>query len=147
VKEGMMSLEENSLYVQVSERYEWFKGESKKHKRLTRILWLASSITSLLIAFGTNFSFTVFDSISSHKISAGLALALPLLTAYVVLRTPEKLWILETSFRNRLGDLRTRIRFAAEKNTNFNRDAFEKEVFEILTEANQKWVDVKQGSG
>ena len=130
-----MSLDKNSLYVRVRCSHEWFKKGAKKHRRLNRYLWLASSITSLLIAFSANFSFTVLGSVSSLQISAALALALPVLTAYVVLRTPEKLWILETSIRNRLSDLRARIEFAAEKNASFDRDAFEKEFFETMAEA------------
>ncbi|MCH7676743.1 hypothetical protein IH879_17625 [candidate division KSB1 bacterium] len=142
-----MSIQEDKLYKKVTDRYKWFEDEAKKHRRLNRILWLGASIISVLVAITAAFDFTIFNVIKSRQISVILALILPLVTGYVVLRTPEKLWILETSIRNRLKDLSVELEFQFERNPKFNRQDFEKKYLALMAESNDKWVDIKRGAG
>lgn len=153
-----MSIDRDPLYLRVAETKHRFQDEAAKHRRLNRRLWWASALLSVAIAFTANFPFIVeiplvvrslsgFDSVSSSSISAALALVLPMVTAYVLLRTPEKLWILETHARNRLRDLLVRMELAAERQDGFDRARFEKEYFEIMAQANERWAEAKQGSG
>ena len=142
-----MSIEDDKLYKEVIERYRWFRDEAKKHKRLNRSLWLGSSIISVLVAITAAFEFTIINGINSHHISTILALILPLVTGYVVLRTPEKLWIFEISTRNRLKNLSKELEFEFDRNKNFDRQGFEKKYLEIMAESNDKWVEIKQRTG
>ncbi len=142
-----MSIQEDKLYKKVTDRYKWFEDEAKKHRRLNRILWLGSSIISVLVAITAAFDFTIFNVIKSRQISVILALILPLVTGYLVLRTPEKLWILETSIRNRLKDLSVELEFQFERNPKFNRQDFEKKFLALMAESNDKWVEIKRGAG
>ncbi len=115
---------EEKLYKEITNRYKWFKVQATKHKRLNRTLWLTSAIISVI-----------------------LAIILPLVTGYVMLRTPEKLWILETSYRNQLKNLSLQLEFQFERNPKFDRQDFEKKYFDLMTEANDKRVDIKSGGG
>lgn len=142
-----MSIEEDKLWKKVTGRYKWFADEAKKHRRLYRILWLGASIISVLVAITAAFDFTIFNVIKSRQISAILALILPLVTGYVVLRTPETLWILETSIRNRLKDLSVELEFQFERDPKFDRQDFEKKYLAIMAESNDKWVEIKRGAG
>lgn len=138
--------EENSLYKKVTNKAEWYTKAANKHRRLNRILWAASSTISVLIAIFSAFDFLLFGEIKSQQISTVLALILPFVTGYVVLRSPEKLWIMETFTRNRLKDLTTEIEFQYERNKDFDREDFEQKFLDIMSESNEKWADIKSGS-
>ncbi len=142
-----MSIKEEKLYKKVTDSYKWFNDEAKKHRRLHRRLWLGSSIISVLVAITAAFDFTIFSVIKSQQITVILALILPLVTAYVVLRTPEKLWILETSTRNRLKDLSVDLEFRFERDPKFDRQHSEKKYLAIMAESNDIWVEIKRGAG
>ncbi len=142
-----MSIQEDKLYKKVTDTSKWFEAEASKHRRLNRILWLASSVISVLVAITAAFDFTIFNVIKSRQISAILALILPLVTGYVVLRTPETLWILETSIRNRLKDLSVELEFQFERDPKFDRQDLEKKYLAIMAESNDKWVEIKRGAG
>lgn len=142
-----MSIGEDKLYNIVTDRCSWFEKEAKKHKWLHRVLWLVASIISVLVAMTATFNFTISNVIKSQQISAILALILPLVTGYVVLRTPEKLWILETNIKNRLKDLSIELEFQFERDPKFNRQDFEKKYLAIMAESNDKWVEIKRGAG
>ena len=137
----------DKLYQKVTKSSEWFEKEAKKHKRLNRQLWLASSIISILVAITTAIDFSLFNAIKSQLIATILAIILPVVTAYIVLRTPEKLWILETSIRNRLRSLGTELEFQIERDINYDRGEFEKEYIAIMNESSEKWVEIKQTAG
>ena len=143
---SIKSIKDDTLYKKVAERYKWFEDEANKHKELHRFLWLGASIISVLVAMTSAFEFAIYV-IKSHHISTFLALCLPLVTGYVVLRNPEKLWVLETAIRNRLKDLSIELEFQFERDPKFDREELEKKYLAILAESNDKWVDIKQGAG
>ena len=109
-----MKIEENKLYSIVSAKLEIFRKEAKKHKILHRTTWWSTTFISLAIAFTSNFEFVVLHSFKSSQIAAVLGIILPAVTAYIVLRSPERLWIFEISVRNRLSDLKDQIVVAHE---------------------------------
>lgn len=141
-----MSLENDPLYDKVAEQRDWFRNEAKKHKRLNRWLWLASTVISVLIALGTSFVVTVGPA-TTAQVAAGLAIVLPAVTAYAVLRSPEQLWILETSMRNRLSDLLTRMELEHHDNRTFDRTEIRREFLALMKEADTGWSEIKKGSG
>ncbi len=142
----LMSIEDDPLYEKVIDSYDKFKKEAKKHKRLNRMLWWAASAISVGVAITATLDI-VFKGNNLQTYSAILALILPLVTGYVVMRTPEKLWILETSTRNCLKDLSDELEFEYTRNPEFDRKPFEKRYLEIMADASSKWVKTKQGTG
>jgi len=140
-----MELKEDLLYQNLDKRRRWFVGEATKHKRLNRWLWLVSIVLSMLIALGTNFDLSL-GPITSSQLGAGLAILLPAMTAYTVLRSPERLWILETNIRNQLSDLQTRMELEFQENPSFDRKAIREAFLLLMEEANAKWTEIKRGS-
>lgn len=59
LQEAVMDLVLDPLYKKVAEQRRWLAREAKKHRRLTRWLWLVSSLVSVLVALGTNFDVQV----------------------------------------------------------------------------------------
>jgi hypothetical protein len=136
-------LEKDPLYGELSDRKRWFSKEADKHKTLHRSLWVVSSVLSILIALGTTFD-TTLGVVGTAQLAAGLAIVLPAVTAYMVLRSPEQLWIMEIHARNRLGDLATRMKLAYHDDPDFDRTSIRGEYFEVMKEANERWVAIKQ---
>ena len=146
-KKRTLYQQDNTLYKLVCDMYERFKGEAKKHKRLSRSLWWISAIISLIIAVCNNFDFAILDeAIESKHISALLALILPMVTAYIVFRTPQKLWINEISTRNQLSNLIAKIELGYARNDDFDEKPLENEFIKILKKADKEWVNIKQSS-
>lgn len=123
------------------------KGHSKQathHKMLHRSLWATSSILSVLIAITTAFDFSLFN-IPSKNIATLFAIILPMVTSYIVLRSPEKLWIHEINIRNQLFDLKTELELLTKRNAEFNPADFEQRYLAIMATANKKWIEIKEG--
>jgi hypothetical protein len=139
------SLHNDPLYQELVDRKRGFKREAEKHKILHRGLWALSALLSILVALGTNFSIPV-GPVASADLSAGLAIVLPALTAYTVLRSPEQLWILEIQTRNRLSDLQTRMELAFHEDPGFDRTPIREAYFEVMAGANEEWATLKKSS-
>ena len=139
-------LKQDTLYKKVCDSISFYKNEGRKHKRMNRSLWLTATVISVLVAITSAVDIPIGNEKIIHSISAVLAIILPAVTGYVVLRTPEKLWILETSIRNRLKDLSAEIEFQYEHDKNYDRKEFEKKYLSIMAESNKKWVDIKSGT-
>lgn len=123
------------------------KGHSKQathHKMLHRSLWGASSIISVLIAVTTAFDFSLLN-IPSKNIATLFAIILPMVTSYMVLRSPEKLWIHEINIRNQLLDLHTELNLLTKRNAEFDPAAFEQRYLAVMATANKKWIEIKEG--
>jgi hypothetical protein len=135
----------DALLNAVDQQVRSFKKEARKHKRLWRALWFGSSLISLLIAFLTNFSFDI-PWVSSDDVAAGLAILLPVISGYIVLRSPEPLWIHEVVTRNKLADLETKIRLGIARQPDFDTSVFDQEFFEIMNEASERWAALKGGA-
>lgn len=133
----------NLLLEKVKEKSAFFKKEANKHKHLNVFLWWVSTIISLSIAILSNFSFE-FYGIPSATFSAILAIILPVITAYVIFRNPQKLWLFEIFTRNKLLDLENKIELEQVPNVS---GELKKEFFEIMSEANKKWLNIKEISG
>ncbi len=118
--------------------------QADKHKLLHRSLWAASSFISVLIAITTAFDFVVLG-ITSKNIATLFAILLPMVTSYMVLRAPEKLWIHEINIRNQLFDLHTELELKIKRNAPLNPDDFEQRYLAIMATANKKWVEIKEG--
>ncbi len=118
--------------------------QAARHKYLHRSLWIASSFISVLIAISTAFDFSLFH-IASKNIATLFAIILPMVTSYIVLRSPEKLWIHEISIRNQLFDLHTELNLLIKRNAEFNPADFEQRYLAIMANANKKWIEIKEG--
>ncbi len=113
------------------------------HKFMHRFLWVASALVSLSIAMFSTFDWSIC-TIESKDIATFLALILPLITGYVVIRTPEKLWIFEVDMRNQLSDLETEIELLIDRKGEFDREPYEKKYLMIMDNANKRWLELKK---
>lgn len=138
-----MNIKEDTLYQKIQTQANWFAKHAARHKRMNHTLWFISSFISVSIAICANFSFSIF-SLSSEHLTALLAIFLPVITGYTLLRGPENLWIMEVEMRNRLLDLRSKMELRSEDQNAFDRTKFEEEYFKILQDANNKWQELKQ---
>ena len=127
----------------IEERLLWFKSEAAKHRRLHRALWAATTAISLGVAFATTFKFVVWGPVDSVDLAKALGIVLPAVTAYVVLRSPERLWVFETVTRNRLYRLKERLALAAEDTTDDAKSR--EEYFQIMNDATDRWASIKGG--
>jgi len=118
--------------------------QAVRHKFLHRSLWIASSLMSVLIAVTTAFDFSLL-SIPSKNIATLFAIILPMVTSYIVLRSPEKLWIHEINIRNQLCDLYTELNLLIKRNAGFDPADFEQRYLTIMATANKKWIEIKEG--
>ena len=98
----------------------------------------------MLIAISTAFDFSVLN-IPSKNIATLFAIVLPMVTSYIVLRSPEKLWIHEINIRNQLQDLKTELELLTLRNAEFNPADFEQRYLAIMNTANNKWIEIKEG--
>lgn len=141
-----MEIEQDTLYQSISKRRDDFKTEANKHRRLKRFLWTISSILSVGLALCVNIPFTIYG-IESSTLSEIISIIVPVVTGYSILRSPETLWIMETEVRNRLSDLKLKLKMVSERDPNFDRAEFEEEYFQIMEDANNRWLEIKQNSG
>lgn len=118
--------------------------QATQHKMLHRSLWGASSIISVLIAITTAFDFSLLN-IPSKNIATLFAIILPMVTSYMVLRSPEKLWIHEINIRNQLFDLYTELNLLIKRNAKYEPAIFEQRYLAIMATANKKWIEIKEG--
>ena len=118
--------------------------QASRHKMLHRCLWGTSSIISVLVAIATAFDFSLLN-IPSKNIATFFAIILPMVTSYIVLRSPEKLWIHEINIRNQLMDLHTELNLLINRNAEFDPAVFEKRYLAIMSAANKKWIEIKEG--
>lgn len=119
-----------------------FKGEAERHKRIYRWLWLVSAAISLMIAIISTLKISICQ-LNHNESAALLSIILPVVTGYLVLRTPEKLWILEVNTRNKLKDLATEYELKVERGATIDTEEYERRFIEIMTSANEKWVKLK----
>lgn len=141
-----MNIKQDILYKSMDEKEAMFKNEAKKHKRLKRILWTSSTVLTVGLAFCANFDFNIYG-ITSANLTKIISIIVPVVTGYTILRSPESLWIMEIDIRNKISDLKQKFLLAAESNPDFNRSDFEEEYFKIMSEANNRWLEIKQGGG
>ena len=143
------------LWKRINESYINFKDQAKTHRKLHRNLWIISSVISVLVAITSAYDFTIWStelenvsvSLETRHISTFLALILPLVTGYVVLRSPEQLWIHEINYRNQLSDIKTRLEFELERETRdpkFDIRKLEEKYLNIMSESNKAWIGIKQ---
>lgn len=118
--------------------------QAASHKFLHRSLWAASSFISVLIAIATTFDFTLLG-FTSKNIATLFAILLPMVTSYMILRSPEKLWIHEINTRNQLLDLHTELELKIKRNASFDPEDFEQRYLAIMATANKKWAGIKEG--
>ncbi|WP_415891726.1 hypothetical protein ACMXYN_10210 [Neptuniibacter sp. PT8_73] len=137
-----MNIMEDTLYNKIKTQANWFAKHAARHKRMNHTLWFISSFTSVSIAICANFSFSIFN-LSSDHLTALLAIFLPVITGYTLLRGPENLWVMEIEMRNRLLDLQSKMELKSENENTFDRAEFEEEFFAILKDANSKWQEIK----
>ncbi|WP_415896396.1 hypothetical protein ACMXYX_09995 [Neptuniibacter sp. QD72_48] len=137
-----MNIMEDTLYKKIQTQANWFAKHAARHKKMNHTLWFISSFTSVAIAICANFSFEILN-LSSAKLTALLAIFLPVITGYTLLRGPENLWIMEIEIRNRLLDLKSKMELTAECEGAFDRTEFEEEYFAVLKDANSKWQEIK----
>lgn len=136
--------DDNVLFTAINDAAENHSKQASRHKVLHRSLWGASSIISVLIAITTAFDFSLLN-IPSKNIATLFAIILPMVTSYMVLRSPEKLWIHEINIRNQLFDLHTELNLLTKRNAEFDPAAFEKRYLAIMATANKKWIEIKEG--
>lgn len=136
--------DDNPLLSAIKTAAEGHHTQATHHKVLHRSLWAASSILSVLIAITTAFDFSLL-SIPSKNIATLFAIILPMVTSYMVLRSPEKLWIHEINIRNQLFDLHTELNLLIKRNAEFDPADFEQRYLAIMAEANKKWIEIKEG--
>lgn len=141
-----MDIKQDTLYKNLDKKEKMFRNEAKKHRRLKRFLWTLSSILTVGLAICANFDFQI-GSITSSGLTKIISIVVPVVTGYAILRSPESLWIMEIDMRNKLADLKQRLMLIAERDPDFNRADLEKEYFKIMEEANNRWLEIKQGSG
>ena len=116
------------------------------HKRLHRFLWFAASLLSLGVALSANFDFAV-AGYSSDLLASVFSIVTPVVAGYAVHRSPKELWLLEVDIRNQLLDLHMKICLAAEnhdKKDNLNMKPFRDQYFEIMDQANKRWLELKK---
>lgn len=135
---------DNILLSTIKAAADSHSAQAARHKYLHRSLWIASSFISVLIAISTAFDFSLFH-IASKNIATLFAIILPMVTSYIVLRSPEKLWIHEISIRNQLFDLHTELNLLIKRNAEFNPADFEQRYLAIMANANKKWIEIKEG--
>jgi hypothetical protein len=133
------SLENNMLLKFVDEKLNDAAKDARRHKRLYRFYWTLSTVLSLAIAVSATFNFP-----GSKTLAGILGIVLPAITAYIVLRSPEQLWILETSTRHRLSDLKQKIELATSRGEPDD-PALEAEYFQIMKDASDTWKQIKNG--
>ena len=137
-----MSKKDDVLLIKVREAARTQKRQASFHKNLYRSLWILSALISFAVAFFSSFTFLIYD-VSSNSIATVLALILPMVTGYVVLRSPEKLWIFEIDTRNQLYDLISELEFLMDRDQEFDRETYEKKFLVIMEQSNKKWVSLK----
>ena len=118
--------------------------QAAHHKLLHRSLWAASSFISIAVAVCTAFNFEILG-ITSKSISTIFAILLPVVTSYIFLRSPEKLWIHEINIRNQLLDLHTEVLLLTNRNSPFEPSLYEQRFLTIMAAANKKWIEIKEG--
>jgi hypothetical protein len=128
-----------------------FTREAAKHRSQHRRWWKISTVISIAVAFLTAFDVSLFaptSKILSNALAlaaSGLAITLPAITAYIVLRSPEQLWIMETLMRNRLSDLKERMRLEVLSGARDDTQEFRDAYFKIMTDASDEWQIIKKG--
>ncbi len=137
------SLNQDILLKKIKEMASSQKTEASRHKYIHRFSWAASALISISIAMFSTFDWSIY-SIESRSIATFLALILPLVTSYVVLRTPQKLWVFEVNTRNQLYNLATEIEFLIDREAEYDREPYEKKYLKIMTDANIKWIELKE---
>ena len=135
---------DNALLSTIKKAAKNHSHQAARHKFLHRGLWIASSLTSVLIAITTAFDFSLLN-IPSKNIATLFAIVLPMVTSYMVLRSPEKLWIHEINIRNQLLDLHTELELLGKRNAQFDPAEFEQRYLAIMVAANKKWIEIKEG--
>ena len=135
---------DNALLSTIKKAAKDHSQQAARHKFLHRGLWIASSLTSVLIAITTAFDFSLLN-IPSKNIATLFAIVLPMVTSYMVLRSPEKLWIHEINIRNQLLDLHTELELLSARNAQFDPADFEQRYLTIMATANKKWIEIKEG--
>ena len=128
----------------IHDRLKEFKNQAKKHRRLHRGLWFASTVTSLAVAYSSNFTFA-WGSVTSANLAGIFGILLPAITGYIMLRSPEKLWIFETEMRNRLYRLQDKIALAEAGEAQLDSVGLQNEYLKIMEESNTRWVEIKNG--
>lgn len=136
--------DDNVLLSTIKEAAEKHGTQASRHKMLHRSLWGASSIISVLVAIATAFDFSLLN-FPSKNIATFFAIILPMVTSYMVLRSPEKLWIHEINIRNQLLDLHTELNLLIKRKAEFDPAVFEKRYLAIMATANKKWIEIKEG--
>lgn len=136
--------DDNVLLSAIKKAAEDHRTQATAHKLLHRSLWAASSLMSVLIAITTTFDFSLLN-IHSKNIATLFAIILPMVTSYMVLRSPEKLWIHEINIRNQLFDLHTELNLLIKRNAEYDPAVFEQRYFAIMATANKKWIEIKEG--
>jgi hypothetical protein len=126
----------------IGEKLITFRKDSRRHKRLHFWLWIISTGISLTIAVASNFEFGS-GWLSSGTLAGVLGILLPAITAYIVLRSPEQLWILETVTKHRLSDLEQKIDVAVTQGVSEDDPKFQEEYFRILKDAVDGWQHLK----
>jgi hypothetical protein len=134
---------ETSLLSTIQHAANSHSAQAARHKYLHRGLWVASSLLSMLVAVSAAFDFTLLN-IPSKNIATFFAILLPMVTSYMVLRSPEKLWIHEVNTRNQLLDLKTELELLTLRDADFNPADFEQRFFTIMKMANNKWIEIKE---
>ncbi|MCC5884891.1 MAG: hypothetical protein JJT88_00485 [Gammaproteobacteria bacterium] len=129
----------------VEKKLKKFQDEANKHKNLYRALWLTATGMSLAIAMLTNFDFAIYGAIQTGTLASILGITLPAITAYVVLRSPEELWIYEIRTRNRLFNLKERIDLEFGSTGSLDEQRFRDEYFDIMRDADAQWAAIKGG--
>lgn len=119
------------------------QDQANKHKRLHRALWFCSSAIALAIAFCSALPFE-FLGIGSNKLAEILAILLPPVTGYMLLRSPEKLWLHEVATRNQLSDLAAELELLLDRKIDFERAQYEQRFLTIMREASERWLAIKQ---
>jgi hypothetical protein len=140
--------EPETLRELVARNHEWFRDQAGKHRLQHRLLWKVSTGISIAIAIATTSEFSIpllIGELTSQKLAGLLGILLPAITAYVVLRSPEQLWILETSIRNRLSNLKEKMRLAVLRGARDDGPEFEEEYFRIMKDASEGWQIIKNG--
>jgi ABC-type spermidine/putrescine transport system permease subunit I len=135
---------ENPLLSTIEKSAKKHDTEASRHKMLHRSLWGASSIVSVLVAIATAFDFSLLN-FPSKNIATLFAIILPMVASYMVLRSPEKLWIHEINIRNQLLDLHTELNLLIKRNAEYDPAVFEQRYFAIMATANKKWIEIKEG--
>ena len=119
------------------------KKQAAFHKNLHRNLWILSAALSFVIALLASNELG-FDGQWAKRLSAVLALILPFLTGYLVLRQPDKLWIAEIETRNQLNDLMEKIELDLLRNDTSRYAEHEARYFEIMETATKRWLALKR---